>query len=294
MAPARGAEAAGPGQADGVPRDHPRRHRAGGRELARHRPRPGRRPGGPPDRRPAVRLPGLRRAVAQGQRRPVGRPGAEPGGPARRRARTGAHGASSPPATGTSTPTSPPRPAFAATLVGVDGQRVATGKDFDDRGQLKPATRPAAGPRRGRRRAAAAPAWPARPSRSPSVEEKPYRSSPKPPFMTSTLQQEGGRKLRLSAAQVMRVAQGLYERGYITYMRTDSITLSRHGADRGPVAGPRAVRPRVRARRAPHVHPQGEERAGGPRGHPPGGRDVPHARRRSPASCAATSSRSTT
>ncbi|HSJ91617.1 MAG TPA: DNA topoisomerase, partial [Ilumatobacter sp.] len=59
-----------------------------------------------------------------------------------------------------------------------------------------------------------------------SVEEKPYRSSPKPPFMTSTLQQEGGRKLRLSSSQVMRVAQGLYERGFITYMRTDSVTLS--------------------------------------------------------------------
>src|SRR6476619_6674598 len=44
--------------------------------------------------------------------------------------------------------------------------------------------------------------------------------------MTSTLQQEGGRKLRMSASQVMRVAQGLYERGYITYMRTDSTTLS--------------------------------------------------------------------
>ena len=59
-----------------------------------------------------------------------------------------------------------------------------------------------------------------------SVEEKPYRSTPKPPFMTSTLQQEGGRKLRLSAQQVMRLAQGLYERGFITYMRTDSVTLS--------------------------------------------------------------------
>ena len=59
-----------------------------------------------------------------------------------------------------------------------------------------------------------------------SVEEKPYRSGPKPPFMTSTLQQEGGRKLRLSAQQVMRLAQGLYERGFITYMRTDSVTLS--------------------------------------------------------------------
>ena len=59
-----------------------------------------------------------------------------------------------------------------------------------------------------------------------SVDEKPYRSSAKAPFMTSTLQQEGGRKLRLGAAQVMRIAQGLYERGYITYMRTDNVVLS--------------------------------------------------------------------
>jgi DNA topoisomerase-1 len=59
-----------------------------------------------------------------------------------------------------------------------------------------------------------------------SVDEKPYRSSPKPPFITSTLQQEGGRKLGMSSGQVMRTAQGLYERGYITYMRTDSVTLS--------------------------------------------------------------------
>ena len=68
-----------------------------------------------------------------------------------------------------------------------------------------------------------------------SVEERPYKSSPKAPFMTSTLQQEGGRKLRLSAAQVMRLAQGLYERGYITYMRTDATVLSAEaiGAARG-------------------------------------------------------------
>jgi DNA topoisomerase-1 len=59
-----------------------------------------------------------------------------------------------------------------------------------------------------------------------SVDEKPYRSSPKAPFITSTLQQEGGRKLGMSSGQVMRTAQGLYERGYITYMRTDSVTLS--------------------------------------------------------------------
>ena len=59
-----------------------------------------------------------------------------------------------------------------------------------------------------------------------SVEDKPYRSQPKAPFMTSTLQQEGGRQLRWSSSQVMRVAQGLYERGFITYMRTDAVVLS--------------------------------------------------------------------
>src|SRR5947208_3606776 len=59
-----------------------------------------------------------------------------------------------------------------------------------------------------------------------SVDTKPYTSRPKPPFITSTLQQVGGSRLRMSAQQVMRVAQGLYERGYITYMRTDSTTLS--------------------------------------------------------------------
>ena len=64
-----------------------------------------------------------------------------------------------------------------------------------------------------------------------SVEEKPWRSRPKAPFMTSTLQQEGGRKLRMSASQVMRIAQGLYEKGYITYMRTDSTTLSQTALD---------------------------------------------------------------
>jgi len=58
------------------------------------------------------------------------------------------------------------------------------------------------------------------------TEEKPYRRRPYPPFMTSTLQMEAGRKLRWSSATVMRVAQRLYENGHITYMRTDSTTLS--------------------------------------------------------------------
>ena len=59
-----------------------------------------------------------------------------------------------------------------------------------------------------------------------SVDERPYRRSPAAPFITSTLQQEAARKLRFSAQRTMQVAQRLYERGYITYMRTDSTTLS--------------------------------------------------------------------
>ncbi|MGH9186777.1 MAG: type I DNA topoisomerase, partial [Acidimicrobiales bacterium] len=120
----------------------------------------------------------------------------------------------------------PTEPAFSSTLVEVDAARIATGRDFDDAGQLQEAAGPA--PRllreadaRGLVDRLVDAAFIVR-----SVEEKPYTSKPKAPFMTSTLQQEGGRKLRMTAQQVMRVAQGLYERGYITYMRTDSIALS--------------------------------------------------------------------
>ena len=110
------------------------------------------------------------------------------------------------------------------------------------------------------------------------MEEKPFTSRPKPPFMTSTLQQEGGRKLRMSSAQVMRVAQDLYQGGYITYMRTDSTTLSETAltAARNQIQSlyGREYVPDA----APHLRPEGQERPGGPRGHPPGGRDVPHPR----------------
>jgi len=64
-----------------------------------------------------------------------------------------------------------------------------------------------------------------------SVEEKPYRRSPAAPFITSTLQQEAGRKLRFSSKRAMQVAQRLYEQGWITYMRTDSTTLSSQALD---------------------------------------------------------------
>ncbi|MGA0894577.1 MAG: type I DNA topoisomerase, partial [Ilumatobacteraceae bacterium] len=113
-------------------------------------------------------------------------------------------------------------PSFSATLVALDGVKVATGKDFDSDGRPKDTVVVV-----GEARALALTARLADAEFSVrSVEEKPYRSSPKAPFMTSTLQQEGGRKLRLGAAQVMRLAQGLYERGFITYMRTDNVVLS--------------------------------------------------------------------
>lgn len=114
------------------------------------------------------------------------------------------------------------QPAFGAKLVAVDGERVATGKDFDAKGQVS-AKAVALDETRAR---SLADGLDDAPFTVRSVEEKPYRSSPKAPFMTSTLQQEGGRKLRLSSSQVMRVAQGLYERGFITYMRTDNVVLS--------------------------------------------------------------------
>ena len=114
------------------------------------------------------------------------------------------------------------KPAFDAKLVAVDGDRIATGKDFDTKGQVS-AKAVALDEARAR---SLADGLDGATFTVRSVEEKPYRSSPKPPFMTSTLQQEGGRKLRLSASQVMRVAQGLYERGFITYMRTDNVVLS--------------------------------------------------------------------
>ena len=113
-------------------------------------------------------------------------------------------------------------PAFESTLVGVNGARVAAGKDFDDQGQPKKDVK-VVGEAQAR---ALVEGLQGATFTVKSVDEKPSRSSPRPPFMTSTMQQEAGRKLNMSAQQVMRVAQGLYERGFITYMRTDSTNLS--------------------------------------------------------------------
>ena len=117
-------------------------------------------------------------------------------------------------------------PSFTAALVAVGDSRVATGKDFDANGVLRDAATAKTVALDEQRARALADGLADAPFTVRSVEERPFRSSPKAPFMTSTLQQEGGRRLRLSASQVMRLAQGLYERGFITYMRTDNVTLS--------------------------------------------------------------------
>ena len=120
-------------------------------------------------------------------------------------------------------PTAPPN--MTATLVSLDGRRLATGKDFEqETGELK------AGAQVVRLDEVSARGLVERLSSAPftvrSTDEKPYTRKPYAPFMTSTLQQEGGRKLRFSAQRVMQTAQRLYENGYITYMRTDSANLS--------------------------------------------------------------------
>jgi DNA topoisomerase I len=111
---------------------------------------------------------------------------------------------------------------FGSRLVAVDGDRVAIGRDFGADGRLKGSAR-ALDEASARRLAEA---LQGRDLTVESVESKPYTRKPYAPFMTSTLQQEAGRKLRFSADRTMRSAQRLYENGHITYLRTDSTTLS--------------------------------------------------------------------
>jgi len=159
---------------------------------------------------------------------------------------------------------------FPARLATVDGVRVATGRDFDDTGRLTSTgvahldEAAATGLVAALEGAGVA---------VRSVEDKPYTRKPAAPFTTSTLQQEASRKLRFSARQTMRVAQGLYENGYITYMRTDSTNLSEQAVtaarrQAGELYGPEYVpdRPRVYAGKAKNaqeaheaVRPSGDE-----------------------------------
>ncbi|HWF82310.1 MAG TPA: type I DNA topoisomerase [Streptosporangiaceae bacterium] len=116
---------------------------------------------------------------------------------------------------------------FIATLVALDGRRIAQGRDFAPTGELRSAANgdailhldgQAAAGLADRLRSSA--------FSVKSVERKPYRRAPYAPFRTTTLQQEASRKLGFSAKYTMQVAQKLYENGHITYMRTDSVTLS--------------------------------------------------------------------
>ena len=119
---------------------------------------------------------------------------------------------------------------FTAALNSVDGKRLASGRDFDENtGALKASADVLLLDEDGARTVAAA--LESGTATVTSVEEKPYTRRPYPPFMTSTLQQEAGRKLGFSSERTMRTAQRLYESGYITYMRTDSTTLSQTALD---------------------------------------------------------------
>jgi DNA topoisomerase-1 len=120
--------------------------------------------------------------------------------------------------------TSADRIAFESRLARLDGKRVASGRDFDDLGKLKGDV--VALDETAAETLAEALRRPSTEFTVSNLETKPYTRRPAAPFTTSTLQQEAARKLRFSARQTMSVAQGLYENGYITYMRTDSPTLS--------------------------------------------------------------------
>jgi DNA topoisomerase-1 len=158
---------------------------------------------------------------------------------------------------------------FGATLLSVDGKRVAQGRDFGSTGQLKSADllhldAGQAGALAARLGTAAFTVG--------SVERKPYRRSPYAPFRTTTLQQEASRKLGFSAKYAMQIAQRLYENGHITYMRTDSVTLSQtaitaaraqarelYGADHVPDA-PRTYTSKVKSAQEAHeaIRPAGD------------------------------------
>ena len=158
---------------------------------------------------------------------------------------------------------------FTARLTSLEGRRVAQGRDFAQDGTLRQADAIQLTEAEARKLADGLAAAPFQVS---SVEEKPYTRRPAAPFMTSTLQQEASRKLRLSSQQTMRVAQRLYENGYITYMRTDSTTLSEsalaaardqarelYGADSVP-AQPRQYNRKVKNAQEAHeaIRPAGD------------------------------------
>jgi DNA topoisomerase I len=168
---------------------------------------------------------------------------------------------------------------FTATLISVDGRRIAQGRDFTSVGELRGSD---ASGTDGRGRLLHLDGGAAAVLRDrladasftvKSVERKPYRRSPYAPFRTTTLQQEASRKLGFSAKYTMQMAQRLYENGHITYMRTDSVTLSQtalnaaraqarhlYGAEYVPDA-PRIYDSKVKSAQEAHeaIRPAGDE-----------------------------------
>ncbi|SBS74829.1 type I DNA topoisomerase [uncultured Microbacterium sp.] len=158
---------------------------------------------------------------------------------------------------------------FSTRLARLDGAPLARGTDFDDAGQLKKAVVVVT---EEQARALAAALEAAGTATVVSVEAKPGSRSPKAPFTTSTLQQEAGRKLSMSAKHAMGVAQRLYEKGYITYMRTDSTALSAQAVtaareqavalygDKAVPANPRSYRNNSKNAQEAHeaIRPSGE------------------------------------
>ena len=285
-----GAEAEGARPAHGVPRDHE------GRDRPRARARRARSTSGSSTRR--RRGASSTGSTATRCRRCSGRRSCRGSRPvACSRSRRGSSSTASGSAcasswrpTGTSSaPSSPARSRHASSRV--DGKRVAQGRDFGEDGVRGVGGRSCSTRTSAR---ALADGLDGRPFTVETVDEKPYTRRPAAPFRTSTLQQEASRKLRFSSQTTMRVAQRLYENGYITYMRTDSVDAVRHGAERRAGACGAGVRRRDRSRRAAPLRARGRERAGGARGDPAGRRRLPDARRARAASSRATSSRSTT
>ena len=116
---------------------------------------------------------------------------------------------------------------FEAIMTSLDNQRLATGRDFDDQtGQLKPAAKDQVLLMNGQQAGELHLLLPQAAWSVDSVESKDRKRYPAPPFITSTLQQEASRKFRWGAKKTMGIAQSLYQEGYITYMRTDSVQLS--------------------------------------------------------------------
>lgn len=118
---------------------------------------------------------------------------------------------------------------FQARMTALNGERLAASKDFNSLGELQKTKGESALAHYLNEADACAIAQSlgAADFVVSSMDTKPYRRRPLPPFTTSTLQQTAGNRLSMSSRQTMRAAQSLYENGYITYMRTDSVTLSK-------------------------------------------------------------------